>query len=169
MCDDKIKNLAINVPLRKTKLLTTKQRSGPYQVLIININFLLCVLVWYNQEFHEEYSQTWSCSIKEAFFRSLETSFVKALYQISVSFYMTHYLIGASRALAIGGSLACFTKPANTALFPCFSPLRMFRGRCVCVWPQKFDTDDVDMSGIWSTGTDWSTFIFSNSTFFKWV
>lgn len=105
MCDDKIKNLAINVPLRKTKLLTTKQRSGPYQVLIININFLLCVLVWYNQEFHEEYSQTWSCSIKEAFFRSLETSFVKALYQISVSFYMTHYLIGASRALAFGGSL----------------------------------------------------------------
>ena len=31
---------------------------------------------------------------------------------------------------------------------------------------QEFDTGDVDMSGIWSTGTDWSTFIFSNSIFF---
>ena len=99
-------------------------------------------------------------------FRSLKLHFVKALYQISVSFYMTHYLIGASRALAIGGSLACFTKPANTALFPCSSPLRMFRGRYVCVWPPKFETDDVDMSGIWSTGTDSSTLIFSNSIFF---
>ena len=32
----------------------------------------------------------------------------------------------------------------------------------------KFHTDDVDivdMSGIWSTGTDWSTFICSNSIF----
>ena len=103
--------------------------------------------------------------LKRLFLEVWELHFVKALYQISVSFYMTHYLIGASRSLAIGGSLACFTKPANTALFPCSSPLRMFRGRYVCVWPQKFDTDDVDMSGIWSTGTDWSTFIFSNSIF----
>lgn len=30
----------------------------------------------------------------------------------------------------------------------------------------KIHTDDVDMSGIWSTGTDWSTFICSNSIFF---
>ena len=30
----------------------------------------------------------------------------------------------------------------------------------------KIHTDDLDMSGIWSTGTDWSTFICSNSIFF---
>lgn len=107
--------------------------------------------------------------LKRLFLEVWKLHFVKVLYQISVSFCMTHHLTGASRALAFGGSLACFTKPTNTALFPCSSPLRMFRRRYVCVWPPKFDTDDVDMSGIWSTGTDWSTFIFSNSTFFKWV
>jgi len=103
--------------------------------------------------------------LKRLFLEVWKLHFVKALYQISVSFYMTHDLTGASRALAFGGSLACFTKPTKTAVFPCSSPLRMFRGRYVCVWPQKFDTNDVDMSGIWSTGTDWPTFIFSNSTF----
>ena len=96
--------------------------------------------------------------LKRLFLEVWKLHFLKALYQISVSFYMTHDLTGASRALAFGGSLACFTKP-------CSSPLRMFRGRYVYVWPQKFDTDDVNMSGIWSTGTDWSTFIFSNSIF----
>ena len=48
MCGEEIENLPINAPLRKTKfttLLTTKQRSGAYQVLIINVNFLLCVSV----------------------------------------------------------------------------------------------------------------------------
>ena len=105
--------------------------------------------------------------LKKLFLEVWILHFLKARYQISVSFCMTHYLTGASRALAFGGSLACFTKPANTAFFPCSWLLRMFPGRYVCVWPPKFETDGVDMSGIWSTGTDSSTLIFSNSFFLK--